>query len=207
MDVRTAVARFREEFFDREEPYLWSDDLVRMYFDEAQTQLCRETEGIEDVRTLQVLAGATLVSLDARILKIRSARDAHGAELDIMSPEDVASKGQRAASGRPRALIVRTRGKVEVWPSPQEDTTLTLDVFRLPLDPLESGSDEFEVDDMHMPGLLHYVAYRAYARPDPDTLDRTRSDFHRNEFAAYCAKATKEQGRRRKPSGATVFSW
>lgn len=204
MDAATVVGHFRDEVVDTEQPYLWSDALVLRYLNEAQIQLCRDTEGIEGVMSLQVPAGQAQVTLDRRILKIRAAR-LPDRSVSVLSPEETAD--WRPSTGVPRALIVRSRTKVEVWPVPTEDTVITLDVFRLPLNPVEDPSDELEVDEIHETGLLHFMMYRAYARPDADTMDRTKSEFFRNEFALYCAKAQKEQGRRRHSAGATMFSW
>ena len=48
MNTTELLAVFRQEVFDLETPYLWSDALVYTYIDEAQKQFCRDTYGIED---------------------------------------------------------------------------------------------------------------------------------------------------------------
>ena len=48
MDGASFIQRFREETFDESDPPLWSDGLILRYLDEAQTEFCRSTEGLED---------------------------------------------------------------------------------------------------------------------------------------------------------------
>ena len=77
MDGATFIRRFREETADEAQPYLWSDALILRYLDEAQTEFCRRTEGIEDsvsrVCSVAVPAGASAVALNPKIRKVRSA--------------------------------------------------------------------------------------------------------------------------------------
>lgn len=84
---------------------------------------------------------------------------------------------------------------------------LHLDVFRLPLTSIEAPGDETEVDDMHAPALMYGALFRAYSRPDAETMDRTKAEYFRQLFADECTRAAREQGRARKPNGATQFSW
>ena len=92
-------------------------------------------------------------------------------------------------------------------PAAERDVVLKLDVMRLPLAPIESSGDEVEVDAMYDGTLMHYALYRAYSRPDPDSMDRVRADYFLQAFERACAMANREQGRARKGGGKTLFSW
>ena len=52
------------------------------------------------------------------------------------------------------------------------DVTVVLDVMRMPKTQIESPGDETEVNDRHATALMHYALFRAYSRPDPDSMDR-----------------------------------
>ncbi len=210
MDGAAFTKRFREETMDEAEPFFWADGLVLRYLDEAQVEFCRRTEGIEDstssLCTLQVPAGAGTAKLSPKILKVRAAvLDSPSRRLDLLSVED-ARRTPTVGHGVPRALVIG-RGSVQLMPTPTEPCVIRLDVFRLPLAAVEAPGDEAEVDDRHAPTLMHYALYRAYSRPDPDTMDRVKADYFRQLFDAGCAEARKEQGRVRKPNGAAMFSW
>lgn len=204
MDASSVVGHFRDEVFDAEEPYLWSDPLVLRYLNEAQIAFCRETEGLEATMPLALPAGRQSVTLDRRILKIRAARNGTRV-LELIPPERAA--GLRTTTGTPRALIVRSRTQIEPYPTPVEDFAVTLDVFRMPLSAVESSGDALEVDEIYEPALLAFMQHRAYARPDPETFDKVKSESFLAQFKAECRKAQQEQGRRRHSAGATMFSW
>lgn len=211
MDGATFIRRFREETADEAQPYLWSDALILRYLDEAQTEFCRRTEGIEDsgsrVCSVAVPAGASAVALNPKIRKVRSAH-----LVGYPYPLEIASiEGTRYAptsTGTPHTLILGLgSGKARLYPTPTTDVVLHLDVFRLPLNAIEANGDETEIDDAYAPALMYGALYRAYSRPDADTMDRTKAEYFRGVFADECARAMREQGRARKPNGATLFSW
>lgn len=212
MDGATFIKRFREETVDEAQPYLWSDALILRYLDEAQTDFCRRTEGIEDstssICTINVPAGADSVAVSPKILKVRSVTIADtGRALEISSIE--AERGHaRLPAGEPHTIILKLNArKALIMPAAERDVVLKLDVMRLPLTPIESPGDEVEVDAMYDGTLMHYALHRAYSRPDPESMDRTRADYFLQAFERACAKASREQGRARKGGGTTLFSW
>lgn len=210
MDGETFVKAFREETMDEVQPYLWSDALILRYLDEAQTAFCRETEGLEDQIVVTVAAGIPAVRLPMKVRKIRAAYlEGSPYGLKLISIEEAGADGMApGVPGVPRVLVMGGRiGTAQVVPAPLEDTRIVLDVFRLPDERIESMTDELEVDEVYAPTLMHYALYRAYSRPDPDTMDRVRADYFREQFELEVLRARREQGRRRKPNGATQFSW
>ena len=212
MDGATFIKRFREETMDEQLPYLWSDSLILRYLDEAQTEFCRRTEGIEDstssICTINVPAGADSAAVSPKILKVRSVTIADtGRALEISSIE--AERGHaRLPAGEPHTIILKLNArKALIMPAAERNVVLKLDVMRLPLTPIESPGDEVEVDAMYDGTLMHYALYRAYSRPDPDSMDRVRADYFLQAFERACAMANREQGRARNGGGRTLFSW
>lgn len=216
MNGTTFIKAFREETMDGVQPYLWSDPLILRYLDEAQVEFCRKTEGIEDavssLCTISAAMGEPVVRMSRQIQKVRAATLVElGRPLDLLSVEEARGADIPPGSTRmgvPRAMVLGVApGRAQLYPAPSQDFTVHLDVFRLPLKSIETAGDEIEVDRKHAPLLMQYVLSRAYARPDPDTMDRVRSDYFNERFLAGCADAKREQGRARKPGGATQFSW
>lgn len=210
------IKRFREETMDGVTPYLWSDALVLRYLNEAQTEFCRETEGIEDSVSsacrVEAVEGEAVIRLNPKIQKIRAAMlETVSRELDICSVEEARSRGiglNNTRRGVPHTLVTGIgRHMAQLVPTPTSAVALRMDVFRLPLCGVESKLDETEVDDKHAQALMHYALFRAYSRPDPDTMDRVRADYFAQQFTMDCVAAKREQGRARKPNGVTQFSW
>ena len=216
MDGATFITRFREETMDEAKPPLWSDSLILRYLDEAQVEFCRRTEGIEDsvssMCTVQVAEGDALVQLNPKIRKIRAATLAGvNRPLDVVTLEDARRNGvpmHSTHAGVPHTLVQGVGpAAAQLYPRPAVDVSVHLDVFRLPRTSIASPDDATEVDDRYAPTLMHYALHRAYARPDPDTMDRTRSDMMFERFLEGVKQAQREQNRLRHPAGATIFSW
>ena len=206
MDGASFIARFREETMDEAEGQLWSDELILRYFDEAQTAFCRQTDGIPDKILVTVSAGSNRLRFNPRIKKVRAATIPGSHSLELMSVEQ--ARPSRESSGVPRTIVMGTnKGTAEVHPTPTVDTQVLLDVLRLPLNDITHPSDESEVDDIYATDLMMFALYRAYSRPDPDTMDRVRADYFRGQFDDACVRARREQGKARKPNGVTNFSW
>ena len=210
------IERFRQDMTDEETPPLWSDALILRYLTDTQEDFCRLTEGIPDSMSsiCRVTAAASkgIVRLSRKIKKIRAATlESTGAPIDVTSVEDARRNGvslTAAHSGTPRMLITGIGPcAAQVYPLPTTDSVIRLDVFRAPLEKIGNVQDELEVDYIYAPVLMLGVMSRAYARADIDTMDRARADQLQLQFERGCALAAREQGRARKPNGATQFSW
>lgn len=212
MDGAAFIKNFREETMDEATPHLWSDALVLRYLDEAQVAFCRQTEGIADRLLLTIPALSPMLVLSPKVRKVRAATLVRGGrEIDLLSVEQARAQGilpGAEGTGTPRALVMgAVKNRLQVYPAPVADESVLLDVFRLPNTTITAPGDELEVGDEYATDLMLFALSRAYARPDPDTMDRTRSEAFREAFDVACTRASREQGRARKPNGATMFSW
>ena len=209
MNTTELLAVARQELFDLEVPYLWSDALLYTYIGEAQKQFCRLTEGIEDARSfkLNIKVGIEWYALDPLILRIRSAhKSGTGEEIPVTTSEELLTLQRwfNGVSGPLKALVSGLeKGSLRAIPIPSEVSTVELRVFRLPRD--IAAGDDFEVDAQHVLNLLYWVKYRAYNVQDADAADKGRAELNRKEFEMYCAKARIEQGRLRRPVATVAY--
>ena len=210
MNTTELLAIVRQELFDLEVPYLWSDSLLYAYIDEAQKQFCRDTYGIEDARsfTISILADGTVwYAIDPRILKIRDAIDpATGSPVDLVAMEKMGEKYMKfdGATGPLKALITgMEKGYVRAYPIPNVASTVEFRTFRLPNDVV--AGDDFEIDPQHHLYLTSWVKYRAYSVHDAETYDKARAADYRATWEAYCARAKVEQSRVRRPVSTVTY--
>lgn len=215
MNSTELIDTFREEMNDNVAPYLWSDTLLYRYLDDAQKMFCRKTEGIEDSSTtaitrLDIQAGVEWYAADKRILKVRKAFDtATGHELPVVNMEKAGAEGIRF-DGRAAPLKALVAGleknKLRAWPKPSDAATVSLSVFRLPLEPItDFGDQELEVGEQHHLALLLWVKHRAYGKEDAETFNRAKGEEYEARFYAYCAEARKEQERARRTVGTVIY--
>lgn len=208
------LVAFREEMADKAQPYLWSDEFLIGAIDDAQKQFARKTDGIPDsttpavvdlVVTPDILSGlyTDVVPLDPRILKIRSARRGdNGREIEVLNEEDMPGRGMYfdGRANRVQAMITgMDENSVRVWPFPNENVTIKLSVFRLPMVTI-TDDEPLEIPSQHHRALLLWMKHRAYSVHDAETFDKTKAADFELAFDTYCTAAKNEQRRlRHKP--------
>lgn len=209
------LAAFRDEVADTVLPYLWSDATVYRYIDDAQKMFCRRTEGIEDSRTAAVTQLAVVPNTEwyptsKLILKIRSVtRNDTGRSVEVVNVERAPERGIYfdGRKGPIRALVAGLdKSALRAWPIPNETVTLSMSVFRLPLEAIaDEGDQDLEVDEQHHQALLLWAKHLAYNKQDAETADPNRAADYEQRFYAYCAAARIEQERARRVVGTVAY--
>lgn len=201
MDTTRLYTLFRSELADVAEPYLWADDEVFHYADEAQKKFCRLTDGIADAGTpavtqVAVTAGNPWVSMSPLIRKIRGINGADGRYIDPENYEDFQKRGIKlnARTGVPEILILGMQeNKARVYPVPVADETLELLVYRLPIKALDDFDQKIEIAEQHHTALLLWMKHMAYSKQDAETFDKTKAAEFEVAFEKYCYNAQKEK--------------
>lgn len=204
MNTTELLSIVREELFDKEVPYLWSDALLYTYIDDAQKQFCRDTYGIEDSRSFKLTIksdGTEWYAIDPRILKIRDAINrATGKPVELLAVEKMLDRRKKFdGTTGPLDLLITglDKGFVRAYPIPNEAAVVELRTFRLPAEVV--AGDDFEIDPQHHLNLLYWVKYRAYMVQDAETSDGKKAADNRAKWDAYCRVAKVEQSRLRRP--------
>jgi hypothetical protein len=207
MNSSELLTLFRTEVQDTERPYLWSDEDIFAFEDDAQLTFCRKTDGISDatttaVTTIAVVPTTDWVDLHESILKIRSARRSDtGAPIEVLNEEDMAERGLRfdGRTGPVKVLVIGAEAhKARVWPVSNETVSIRLTVFRLPLEEITSDGDQaFEIDREHHRHLMWWMKYLAYSKDDVETYNKTKAAEAETKFFAYCAQVAEEERRKR----------
>jgi len=185
---------------DADDP-LWSDLEVYYYLDEAQKQFARKTDYFSDMSTADVCVATITaddpwVVLDPRVTKVRAAQlgsrpskitPVTFAEMEDQ-PSTVDSYGSpfnfsqsynwQTATGTPRfAVTDMERNKLRLTAIPQENDTLIMQVYRLPLKDITEDSARLEVEETdYQRGLINYMEHLAYSKNDVDTFEQDLAD-------------------------------
>jgi hypothetical protein len=200
------LALFRSEIADTAEPYLWSDEDVFGYMDDAQTMFCRKTDGILDASTdavtkIAVVPGSDRIALHQKIKRIRAiTREDTGRGIDIINRDDMVLRKWYfdGTVGIVKALVIGVEAhKARVFPVSSETVNLRLEVQRLPLITITSDGDQaFEIDDEHHRHLLHWMKSLAYMKQDSETFNRTKAEEFETKALAYFAQVKEEERRK-----------
>ncbi|KJA11295.1 hypothetical protein RP29_06100 [Acidovorax temperans] len=195
MTVEELLAAFRSDLDDTLEAYLWSDqDLIRYLNDAVQEANERafltEDRTTDAVCSISVVPGLSTYSLHPSVLMVKRVT-LDGRLLDESSVEalDAESPSWESRTGRPRLFITeqasgRQPEAIRLVPVPQTVGTLRLTVYRGALKPLseDRGLEKPEIPARFHEGLRHWVYRCAYLKHDTETMNREKALEHEAEF-------------------------
>jgi hypothetical protein len=157
---------------DIAQPYLWSDDLIYRYLNEAQERFCRRTYALlddeSDLTTFDTEIGVSSYGLDPKILMVNSARI-------VTEPDDLLSRTRQVipthladSTGIPLLFTQdEAQGKIRLYPVPDKVYTIVMRVSRLPLTKI-SDTVAPEIPEQYHLDLAEFAVYRCLNNNDPD---------------------------------------
>lgn len=185
------VTEWRNRLGDALTPYLWSNDEIVGYLNDALAELSLEVPLIEDssssICSFSLAADQETVAISPRVTAIHSARlGSGGLPLRIMSVHELDAEQYNwrdQDSGTPLVFAFNPSGDGTgfIYPPTEDEDTLYLVVNRLPISDLTWDGDQNTV--IGIPSRFHRllidgVLYRAYQKNDTDTEDKGRSKMH-----------------------------
>lgn len=188
MKVADFIELFRSHSKDLEEPFLWGNEEIVRYLNDAVQEACERAKLIEDRLTPQVCSitlspNESTYSLHPSVLEIKRAVY-RGRPLDETSVEQLDSQldNWEALKGRPHAFVFEQASglqppKIRLVRIPVEAGVLSLTVYRGALKPLSADIDSArpELPERLHEQLLNWMLHRAYSKQDVDTLDPAKS--------------------------------
>lgn len=181
MQLRDLMTLFRNETDDAAEPYLWSDEELIEFANDAEAEACRRARLLVDSSTAQICAlavaaaDAGLVPLDERVLFVRRATIPGGRPMERMKMQDIEEEMPfwlDAPASVPTLFITDYQsGHLLLWPAPAEDTTLRLTVVRTPLAEMNDPEDSPEIAPRFHRSLRFWMMFRAYGKQDAEAND------------------------------------
>lgn len=182
---------WRIEMDDTVLPFLWSPEEALDYMNDAQNEAGRRTRAFVDSSTTAccslTVTTSGLVTLDPRVLFVRQARIANQMPMRRMNMQDMAGCDpmwqDAGASTYPLMFITDYEtGKLMFHPKPAASVTVLLTVVRDPLVPIASRDSTPELNARYHRTLRHWMAYRAYSKPDAETY---RPDAAKQQLALF----------------------
>jgi len=188
------ITHFREMADDLvDNPYLWPDNLVNSYAILAENEACsrkpllvdRSTEALCKIDVTEGTSAYTTNSAVRQIFKASLIYDSDTSteirlyitdidELNVIDPD------WQDDTSLTKYLIVED-SSVTLWPVPEDDAALWLEVSHVPL--TEEAS--FTISSSHHFMLVFYMLYLAYNKSDSDTHNPKRAYEYEAIFSAY----------------------
>lgn len=198
MTLSELLRRFRIEANDKAEPYFNEDEDVTAWLNEAVEEACIRGRLVHemndpDVCCIAVSQGNSQYSLHEALYEISFlAFDAGRGQcirpVAIASPEylDRCFRADwRIQKGWPMYAIQNDRS-IQLVPAPDEDGTLILNGYRLPLMAMQN-SDDAPVDLFkgHHVHLVQWALHKAFSIPDAEFFDPNRAELAERKFTDY----------------------
>lgn len=198
MNLETLIRRFRVMTQDKLQPYLFQDEDVIDWLNEAQEQAAIRGRLIMDDTTPEVCridltVGTQSYELHETVFEIVNARlrNANDSEYEdnrlfIVSREwlDENMKYWRECTEKAKYAIQDDK-RIRLVGTFPADSWIDLEVYRLPLCPLMNDPDEPEIHRSHHEHLLDWAYHQAYMVPDTEVFDPEKSRRAEAEFTAY----------------------
>lgn len=204
MELSAILEACREELDDSIEPFLWSDELLVRYLNEAIRQACVRArllvESTLPMCAIAVVAGQERYNLDPSVIVVRRAA-LRSRPSDPLFRTNTAALDRfrcswRNEQGRPEFVVMDQQGagrQLLLTPKPTEADTLDLVVLRyVTEDEVLSADDptgEPAIPPEHHEALVHWVCQRALRVSDAEARDLRRADDQLGMFEAHFGPA------------------
>lgn len=195
------IAQAREWLDDEVASYLWSDDALHRYANEALDQACLRTRALiesalPDLCRIELVNGQPDYPLHPAVIVARrvawhppdgrSPCPLRRVSWDTMDRQDA---GWTTRTGRPEAVVQDVQRRIlrlDCIPTrPEQLGELHLTVWRrvLPDERMDDAESVPSVlpDEQHLP-LAHWICYRALLRQDVDARDARAAAEHLGQF-------------------------
>lgn len=194
MTLQDLIRRFRVLSGDRAEPYMWSDEDVADWLNDAQQHACIRARLLREDS-----AGMCRIALEPG----RQSYRLHPALYEIIHARIVPASGQARVlrlvsrellddehphwreDTRPASMAVQDDTRLRIVGAIAAGDTLAMECYRLPLRPMEDAQDEPEIHRAHHEHLLHWALHKAFSVVDGELFDPKRAAQAALEFAGY----------------------
>jgi len=196
MNVAKLLEQFRTRADDKVSPYLWLDEDVIEWLNQAEQEAALRRRLIHDSSTaavcrIDVTAGTAVYNLHTALYEIDHIAFLIDGETEWKTLK-LASTGWldhnlarwRDLSDTP-LYAVQTDTQLRLVPNPDADGTIRLECYRLPLADMATDDDTPEIHKAHHDKLVDWALYRAFSVPDSEGFDERRANEALIDFTAY----------------------
>lgn len=196
MTLEDLLRRFRVAARDTAAPYLFADENITDWLNDAQEQACIRGRLLRDDSTLAVTripltVGTHTYDLHETVYELINLRliKASGDRPDtlvVKSREWLDSNMcDWRESERPACYVIQDDTSIRVVGTFAAGDRIDIECYRLPLEPLANDTDEPEIHRAHHVHLIDWALHRGFSIPDTETKDDDRASDHEGKFTAY----------------------
>ncbi len=192
MNLKQLRDSARLRLFDTKLDYLWSDDELNDFINQAINEAVIRSRSILDSTTpecsrIAVVAGKNEYPVhDAvfQITRVFSTVDNQALQKTSFNDLDEYLSDWQTSTGKPTHYVDDlnhygadgdAKRSITLFPIPDVSNILNLTVYRTPLGDLDNDFDTPEISVFQHPDLLYWVLHLAYMKQDSDAFDIAKS--------------------------------
>ncbi len=178
---------------DNSAPFLWSDDLIKLYLSAAENEFSRKTYALLDnTKTIVTEVGTGEYDLPAGSIYVASARISTDACDMGNYTRRVLPSGLSTATGTPSIFVCDEAARtIRFYLVPDAIVTINLRVARLPAAPISEYNSPEIPEEYHL-DLASYAAWKCLQNNDVDGQNITAADRHKADWNLKVADAKRE---------------
>lgn len=199
MILSELIRRFRVAAFDQEQPYLFADEDITDWLNDAVKEAAIRGRLIHDsettgVCTIVTVPNVSIYALHESLYEIDSIcwvnNDPQTRTVDalsLVSQEDMGDiwhDWRTRETGSPQYAIQHDTN-IRLVPAPNVAGEIALEGYRTPLAPMVLDTDRPEINVIHHEYLIHWALHKGFKCPDSETFDLNRAALAEQEFTNY----------------------
>lgn len=159
----------RKTLRDRSKPYLWDDEDIVTYLNEAQEKVVRKTLAfVRDDEELQLSAGTALYDLPDYVQLVYRVR-LDGITGELAASTDNWTPVDNLLAQPSRYTLDTATQSIRFWSTPDKDYTAIMRIARFPTELAVDNLDaECELPGKYQLALVDWAAYRCFTHDDAD---------------------------------------
>lgn len=196
MTLEDLIRRFRVAARDTATPYLFSDEDVTDWLNDAQEEAAIRGRLIRDDATTSVTripltVGTHTYPLHESVYELINVRLVHASgdepsELSVQSREWLdANIAYWRTPQRPAEFVIQDDTSIRVVGTFAAGDRIDIECYRTPLELMANDTDEPEIHKSHHVHLIDWALHRAFSIPDVEVFDQKRADQAERKFTAY----------------------
>lgn len=190
MNLGELIQEFRVRTQDQAEPYLFPDEELIPWFNEAEEEAAIRGKLIRDSVEIPLVPGQMNYDLPAGLFDIQYAELLLDGKFHrVLNAEDRRQLDRdradwRSVRGEPIGYIHDEKSLCLVG-VPDAAYTVGIEYLRTPVEKMAAVDDEPEIHGRHHEHLIDWVLHKAYSKPDAETLNPGASEKGEAEFTRY----------------------
>lgn len=191
MNLRQLIDQFRLDTRDQASKYLWTDDEIIGYANEAVDEACRRALLLVDSSSAaseaSLSAGESEIDLHGSVIYVRRLRIVGGHSLPACvarSMDERIPNWEESIASSPQVFVPDWEtNKLKLWPPTSTAIDIKLTVIRTPLNEMAEDEDEPEIPSRYHRALLDWMKYLGYSKQDADSMDAQKALKFEERFA------------------------